>query len=164
MISAIIYHDLTVAPSRCEFIGRVIRNRYKAAWKYVPSPSGIFASVSLDGFRSRLGLESNRSRSQAYYLDTLNTPDIWLGKASEILLVFCLLYLQMRIKRNRQKNTRSSKNLQLGFGDNIFLINFRKIIGKSDTFQVSTLDFLIKSQFRRFNQVLVSDVTVLLHH
>jgi len=41
-----------------------------------------FASLDLQGFRSRLGLEGYRSRSQAYCLETLNIASIWLSKTN----------------------------------------------------------------------------------
>lgn len=44
----------------------------------------MFASLGLKDFRSRLGLNCYRSRSQVYYLETLNTATIWLTKTSVV--------------------------------------------------------------------------------
>jgi len=61
----------------------------------------ISASLSLDGFKSRLGLEGYRLWPQTYCLVTLNTATIWLSKTSLIQPLrswnaFSLLYLQVR--------------------------------------------------------------------
>jgi len=58
------------------------------------------ASLDLEGFRSRLGLECCMSRSQAYCFETWNIARILLGK-TVIQLVFSLLYLQVRNNENR---------------------------------------------------------------
>jgi len=42
----------------------------------------MFASLDLEGFRTRLGLEGCRSRSQAYCLEIFNIAMIWLSKTS----------------------------------------------------------------------------------
>jgi len=46
--------------------------------RIVPRP--IFASLGIEGFRSRLGLEGYRSRSQTYCLETWNITRIWLSE------------------------------------------------------------------------------------
>jgi len=51
----------------------------------------IFASLSPESFRSRLCLEGYRC--QAYCLETLNTPNIWLNRVFESQPLSCLLYL-----------------------------------------------------------------------
>jgi len=39
----------------------------------------IFASLGLEGFRSRLGIEDYRSRSQACCLETMKIARVWLS-------------------------------------------------------------------------------------
>jgi len=63
----------------------------------------ISASLSLEGFRSHLGLEDYRSLSQTYCLETLNTSTIWFSKTCLFQLLrswntFCLFCVQVRYK------------------------------------------------------------------
>jgi len=63
----------------------------------------ISASLSLEGFRSRLGLEDYRLWSQTYCLGTLNTATIWLSKTYLLQLLrswntFRLFCVQVRNK------------------------------------------------------------------
>jgi len=112
-----------------------------------------FASLGLEGFRSRLGLEGYRSRSQAHCLETWNITSIWLSKTI-IQRVFSLLYLQARNHENRSEKCEKFEKNQLGKRWQHFFEKFRlnPQILKS---RVSVLEFLMKSRSRI--SVLVSE-------
>jgi len=81
-----------------------------------------FASLGLEGFRSRLGLEG-------YGLETLNISKKWFSKIS-IIQRFCLLYLQVRNKKSR-KNARNLKKCNSEVMTIFFLIRQNAEILKS---------------------------------
>jgi len=103
----------------------------------------IFASLGLEGFKSRLGLECFRSRDfehckEIVYQNLYNST------------IFCLLYLQVKTAKTRRKMPEIKKKLFQKCERHFFLIS-----AKSTNFDVSSLGlelrvsgFLIKSRSR----------------
>lgn len=86
-----------------------------------PYSRPIFASFRLEGLRFRF---------QAYCLQTLNAPTIWLSKASAVQAVHCVSNLQERYRQKSRKST----NIQLGILAIKFFETFSKMFSKYEKF------------------------------
>jgi len=81
-----------------------------------------FASLGLEGFRSRLGLKGYRSRDFEYCNKLI--------QCSKISIIQQPLYLQVRNYKTGRKNVRNLKKIQLRSDDDLFY----KTIGKMHKF------------------------------
>ena len=111
--------------------------------RLVSKPIPSFASLGLEGFRSRL--ESVVSR--------LNSPRIRLIKASVIQSVHCQSNLQeMKSQKSRRKNPRKLTYMKSGSRDDVLLKYSTKRSANVRNFEVwvSVSDFFMKSRSRSF--------------
>ena len=129
----------------------------------------IYTSLSLEGFRSRLGLGGYRSQSQTCCLETFNMPTatIWLNKTSAIQRVsLSAAFAGKKQHKQVRKMPEIRKNFNLKVVQVIFWKFLQKFQQNPQIFRsrVSLSDSLMNSRSgsrsRSFNQVTVSTTSL----